>query len=62
MRRLIVLALATLTIAESISAASSCGRWIPQVNGISWRMCTDAQGQRYCEMQKGREIKRMTCP
>ena len=62
MRRLIVIALATLTIANSASDAASCGRWIPQVNGMSWRMCTDAQGQRFCELQKGREIKRISCP
>ena len=62
MRRLIVLAIVTLTFTGNAVAAPSCGRWIPNTNGTSWRMCTDSNGQRYCEMQKGREIKRIVCP
>jgi len=60
-RRLVVLAIVTLAFAGNAVAAPSCGRWISNTNGTSWRMCTDS-GQRYCERQKGREIKRIVCP
>ena len=60
MQRVIMLALATLTIGNG--GAPACGRWIPQTNGIEWRICVDAQSQRYCEMKSGMRIKRMVCP
>jgi len=60
MRRVIVLAFAAVTIGNS--PAPTCGPWVPQTNGISWRICTDVQNQRYCEMDVGRQIKRMICP
>ena len=62
MRRLIVCAFAALSIASSATAVPPCGPWIPNTNGTSWRMCTDAQGERYCELDVGSKIKRITCP
>ena len=60
MRRIIVLAFAVLALGNS--AAPMCGPWVPQTNGISWRMCTDAQNNRYCEAKVGSQVKRMVCP
>jgi hypothetical protein len=60
MRRFIVLAFAALTLGNG--AAPVCGRWVPQTNGTSWRICTDVQNQRYCEIKAGGQIKRMVCP
>jgi hypothetical protein len=62
MRRLIVFALVTLSCAASVSAGPSCGRWISQTNGTEWRMCTDAQGNQYCELRRRNVITRITCP
>ena len=63
MRGLSVIAFAALTIASSASAATAvCGPWIPQTNGTKWRICTDGQGFRYCELNSGSNISRMVCP
>ena len=56
-----LVALAFLTLANG-PAGPACGPWIPQSNGIHWRVCTDAQNNRYCEMKSGSTIKRMVCP
>ena len=60
MRRVVVLAVAALLTGNS--AASTCGAWVPQTNGISLRVCTDAQNQRYCEMKERGKIIRVRCP
>ena len=60
MRRVVVLAVAALLIGNS--AEPFCSDWISQTNGVSWRICTDAQNQRYCEMMKGAKISRIVCP
>ena len=60
MRRVVVLAVAALLIGNS--AASTCGDWISQTNGASWRMCSDAQNKRYCELKLSGRIYRISCP
>ena len=62
MRRLIVVAFAALTIANSTSAAVLCGPWVPQTSGTSWRICSDGQDLRYCEKKTRNVISRMVCP
>ena len=62
MRRLGIIAFAFLTISNGALAAESCGPWIPNTNGTSWRMCSDAQGQRYCELKQGSKTLRIVCP
>jgi hypothetical protein len=53
-RRLIVIAFAALTLGNAAPPAPTCSHWISQTNGMSWRVCTDAQGQRYCEIKVAR--------
>ena len=60
MRRVVVLAFAALLTGNS--AASSCGAWVSQTNGVSLRVCTDAQKERYCEMKERGKITRVRCP
>ena len=60
MRRVVVLAFAALLTGNS--AASTCGDWISQTNGFSWRICTDSQNIRYCEMKARGKITRIYCP
>ena len=61
MRRLIVFALAALMIPSNASAAT-CGVWVTQTNGMSWRACVDDQGRKFCQLQSGRTIRLMRCP
>ncbi len=62
MRRLTLFFIAAVAIPGS-SLAATCGDWIPQTNGTSWRYCTDAQtGSRYCEIKRGSSVRRMACP
>jgi hypothetical protein len=62
MRRIFVVSLMALSLSSNASAAATCGRWIPQTNGIDWRLCTDAQGKQYCEMRRRNAITRIACP
>jgi hypothetical protein len=63
MRKLFVLSLAVLSVSSIASAKPNCGNWVPQTNGTSWRMCIDAQGNRYCQMAKNNSvIVPMRCP
>ena len=60
--RMFVFAIAALAMPSSALAAT-CGYWIPQTNGTSWRLCTDAQtGARFCELRWAGSIKRIVCP
>ena len=60
--RMFVLAIAALAI-PSPAFAATCGYWVPQTNGTSWRVCVDAQaGVRFCELKWAGSIKRITCP
>ncbi len=59
MRRIIVLAFAVLILGNG--AAPVCGRWVPQTNGTKWRVCTDGQDARFCELKAGSKITRFTC-
>ena len=60
MRRVVALAFAALLTGNS--AVPYCSDWIAQTNGVSWRVCTDAQNHRYCEMLKSAKISRIVCP
>jgi hypothetical protein len=63
MRKLFVLAVVFLGLSDIASAKARCGPWVPQVNGTEWRMCWDAQGNRYCELRRRYdEIVPMRCP
>jgi hypothetical protein len=62
MSRLSVFALAFLSISAAAPAPGSCGPWVPQTNGTSWRMCVDERNQQYCELRTGNTIQRMQCP
>ena len=62
MRRLAILAVAALTIGNGASATVLCGPWVPQTSGTFWRICSDGQSLRYCEMKRNNVISRMTCP
>ena len=60
--RMFVFALAVLAI-PSPGFAATCGNWVPQTNGTSWRLCADAQtGARFCELKSAGLIKRIACP
>ena len=61
MRRIGILAIAFVTIANSASAIS-CSAWWPNTNGTKWRICTDDQGQRYCELKQSGKVIRIVCP
>lgn len=62
MPRLSFLLMALAGVSGSSGVTASCGPWIPQTNGIDWRMCVDAQNQQYCEARRGRLIQRINCP
>ncbi len=60
--RLIAFALAVLAF-PGTSLASTCGPWVPQTNGTSWRICADLQsGGKYCELKRRSTIQRISCP
>ena len=61
MRRLTVFALALLSFASSAAAEATCGRWVPQTNGTKWRLCTDGQNVRFCELKAASKITRFAC-
>ena len=63
MRRLTIVAIAAFTFSSSAAAVPTCGMWVSQTNGSSWRLCKDAQTQaRFCEVKRGGTIRRMVCP
>ena len=60
--RMFAFAIAALAI-HSPAIAATCGNWVPQTNGTSWRICADAMtGERFCELKRGDLIKRIACP
>ena len=61
MRRLTVLAVALLSFASSAAAEVTCGTWVPQTNGTKWRLCTDGQSVRFCELKAASKITRFAC-
>jgi len=61
MRRLMILAVALLSIASSATAELTCGPWVPNTNGTKWRLCTDGQSIRFCELKTGSKITRFSC-
>ena len=62
MRVVTLLAIAALTVSAQMPDPGTCGPWVPQTNGTKWRICTDGQGFRYCELKSGSNISRMVCP
>jgi hypothetical protein len=62
MRQLFVIAAVGLITAVNIPSPGTCGYWVPQTNGIKWRMCADQQNRVYCETKRGRNITRIQCP
>ena len=62
MRRLFLLTFIALGVSAQAPAPGTCGPWVPQTNGTKWRMCTDLQNQRYCELKTGSRITRFDCP
>ncbi len=62
MRRLIIVAVGFLSVAASAFPDPACGRWIPNTNGLSWRLCRDAAGTEYCHLKGGGKIMLVVCP
>jgi|tagenome__1003787_1003787.scaffolds.fasta_scaffold18857109_2 hypothetical protein len=62
MYRLIPLALMAFVSTAALPPPGTCGDWVPQPGGISWRMCSDVQNLQYCEMKERGTITRITCP
>ena len=62
MRQLAIVVAALMIEAINIPLPGTCGTWVPQSNGIKWRMCTDTHGARYCEMKTGSKVNRIVCP
>jgi hypothetical protein len=60
--RYLTIALAVTTAAINLPLPGTCGAWVPQTNGISWRMCANQQNSFYCEMKRGTRVSRMQCP
>jgi len=60
MRVITLLAIAAVTVSAR-APDPTCGPWVPQTNGTSWRMCTDSNNQRYCELKSGQAITRFEC-
>jgi hypothetical protein len=65
MRRLFALALIALGTVAAVPAPpppGTCGGWVSQTDGTSWRMCTDARDEQYCELKSGGSVTRIVCP
>ena len=62
MRRLSVFLLAALSVSANVPNPGTCGPWVPQTNGIKWRLCRDVHNNSYCELQRGRTTQPMQCP
>jgi len=62
MRVVTLLAIAALTVSARAADPSNCGPWVSQTNGTKWRMCTDQNNQRYCEIKTGSVVSRFECP
>ena len=63
MRKVLALALVSLSVSSPAAVNPHCNGWIPQSNGMDWRMCFDAQGQKYCELRKRNNlIVPIPCP
>ena len=62
MSRLVAIVFIALTTTAAAPDPGTCGPWIPNTNGTSWRMCADQQNQIYCELKAGPKISRFVCP
>lgn len=47
--------------ARAGAAADSCTDWMRQPNGCDERVCTDSQGNQYCQKRCGTTITRISC-
>ena len=62
MRSLTLAVISAFAMSAANPPAPTCGPWVPQSDGTSWRKCVDQNNVTYCELKSSKGITRIDCP